>query len=295
MKAKRARQERVQTSPGGGTSTGRRLSNRLFIVHQPKDATIDVPLLIFLHGSGDFDLWDWVETKTEWVKLADEKGFILLFPEAPGDIVGGRRVAGTTNVWNLDNPQDDLAFLHNVIDEVSMKYPIDVTRIFACGFSTGGLFLTNAVVEFCETWTAAATVLGGMSKRTGSLDPAEATKHIPFAIVTAPEDPMTASCQQARTHFASVGWEPTWIPVDKQERHVWPASIEWELWRWMRRQEKEAAMAVEQPAVEVPTPEKSEKGKEKEPEEKAPSDRGTEHHRHRHHHEKKEVSATPIE
>ncbi|KAH3757980.1 hypothetical protein Pelo_10274 [Pelomyxa schiedti] len=214
-KQHREHQERTEKSGAGGTTKGARLGNRLYITH--------VPPLPPAPPSGDPP-----------VATADKYHFILLFPEAPGDVVEGRRLEGTQNIWNVDIPTEDLSFTQKVMDEVMFSYPVDLTKVFACGFSTGALFVTNAIVKFCDCWVAGANVMGGMVKRRGSIMPREATQTIPFKIFAAPEDIMLSSCELASNVFRDSGWQVQLQILPRQEKHTWPTGIEEEIWTWFQ-------------------------------------------------------------
>jgi pimeloyl-ACP methyl ester carboxylesterase len=86
-----------------------------------------VPLMIFNHGGADTP--GNMANTTKLHKLAEEKGFILVFP-------------WSTNKWSwnmdmLDSMYDDVTYMHALIDYMIAKYPVDPTRVYMSGFSNG--------------------------------------------------------------------------------------------------------------------------------------------------------------
>lgn len=79
---------------------------------------VRVPLLVYLHGSGDDDrgMLDRSRAPEGWIQLAP-------------------RGRGTSNCYSSDHAQDDL---REAIDDVLAHYPVDAGRVFLAGFSMGG-------------------------------------------------------------------------------------------------------------------------------------------------------------
>ena len=46
--------------------------------------------------------------------------------------------------------------------ETTSEYEIDMDKIYAVGFSTGGLFLTQAIIDLNDMFSAAVNVMGGI-------------------------------------------------------------------------------------------------------------------------------------
>jgi predicted esterase len=77
-----------------------------------------VPLLVYLHGSGDDDrgMLDRSRAPEGWIQLAP-------------------RGRGTSNCYSADHAQDDL---REALADVLAHYPVDPRRVFLAGFSMGG-------------------------------------------------------------------------------------------------------------------------------------------------------------
>ena len=109
--------------------------NRTFRIYFPKQyaAGEKLPLLITLHG-GDYAR---AHLRTSWHLLAEEKGFLVLYPES-------LREGVMWNAWNTlssqDGRADDISFLDQLIAEVCQRFPIDESRVFLHGQSMGDMF-----------------------------------------------------------------------------------------------------------------------------------------------------------
>jgi polyhydroxybutyrate depolymerase len=127
---------------------------RTYLIYVPPsyDPQTPVPLLLMLHGrDGDGSR---ISALTGFNKLADEKNFIVLYPD------------GIDNQWNYvkDVPgyssmtQDDTGFLLELLDEVMGQYNIDKNRIYVSGFSNGGFMTQRLACDAPERFAAFASV-----------------------------------------------------------------------------------------------------------------------------------------
>lgn len=95
--------------------------------YRPGHAT---PLVISLHAAG---LWPAAQADISRMNsVADEKGFIAVYPAAGG--VG-------VKIWHVETSpllQRDAQFIADMIDTVETQYTIDATRVYADGLSNGG-------------------------------------------------------------------------------------------------------------------------------------------------------------
>ncbi|MCA9794710.1 MAG: hypothetical protein KC910_23040 [Candidatus Eremiobacteraeota bacterium] len=94
------------------------------------------PLLFVIHGGSGTARAMVRMTGRRFNQLADENGFYVVYPEAGGE-----------KLWNFDegeisasikNPNDDLAYFKDILEQVEAMASIDEHRIFATGISRGG-------------------------------------------------------------------------------------------------------------------------------------------------------------
>ncbi|MEO6326402.1 MAG: PHB depolymerase family esterase [Thermoanaerobaculia bacterium] len=106
---------------------------RTYLLHVPPGYRRAKPasLVISLHGAAGWPVQQ-MET-SRWNRLADEQGFIVVFPS-------GLESAGP-RLWHVGQGaglERDVRFISELIDALSAAYAIDATRIYANGLSNGG-------------------------------------------------------------------------------------------------------------------------------------------------------------
>ena len=108
---------------------------RTYLLYVPEtyDPSAPAPLVISLHG---FAQWPAHQMQlTHRNDLADEYGFLVVHPS--GSFFPLRwRLSGTPGT-DLD-PDLDVTFLSDLIDEIAAEYNIDRARVYANGLSNGG-------------------------------------------------------------------------------------------------------------------------------------------------------------
>ena len=117
-------------SNGSIVSSG---ENREYLLYVPEsyDSTTPTPLVISLHGGGQ---WPAQQMNISgWNRLADENGLIVAYPAG----------AGYPKKWETFDPDDpdlerDVRFISELIDTLQSAYNIDRARIYANGLSNGG-------------------------------------------------------------------------------------------------------------------------------------------------------------
>lgn len=117
-------------SNGSFVSSGQK---REYLLYVPRsyDPSKPTALVISLHGAG---LWGAAQQETsQWNRVADEHGFIVVYPSGAGG--GGPRV------WHEGEgaePSRDVRFISELIDTLEVRYNIDPRMIYANGLSNGG-------------------------------------------------------------------------------------------------------------------------------------------------------------
>jgi polyhydroxybutyrate depolymerase len=105
---------------------------REYLIHVPKsyDRVKPTPLVISLHGGA---MWGAAQRDiSQWNRVADEHGFIVVYPS--GIWLARHRS------WRAGQGADhmrDVRFLSELIDTLKAAYNIDSTRVYADGVSNG--------------------------------------------------------------------------------------------------------------------------------------------------------------
>ena len=111
---------------------------RRYLLYVPKtyDRSKPTSLIISLHPAAT---WPAVEMSiSRWNDVADEHGFIVVFPEGSGFLLGG--LGPGPQIWP-GGPHTlgrDVRFISDLVDKLEAEYNIDPNRIYVDGMSNGG-------------------------------------------------------------------------------------------------------------------------------------------------------------
>ena len=140
--------------------------NREYILYVPNsyDGTSSIPLLLNFHGFGGSASQFMQEADMR--SLAEADTFILVYPQ-------GTCLDGSSH-WNPcptggDNKStaDDVGFVEAMISEISSQYNLDMERIYAAGYSNGGMMAYGLANYKSDLIAAVASVSGTMLNCTG--------------------------------------------------------------------------------------------------------------------------------
>ena len=142
--------------------------NREYVLHVPDLYSGDdsVPLVFNLHGGSGTATGQ--RYLSEMDQVADSAGFIVAYPQ--GSFVNGY------SYWNSmiategsKGTADDVGFISILIDEISSNYNIDLSKVYACGYSNGGDMAISLACYLSDKISAVAPVSGLMSQESDSL------------------------------------------------------------------------------------------------------------------------------
>lgn len=144
---------------------------REWYVYVPRQVKADpeqpVPLVFAMHGytcSGEI-----YAGNSEWYKVADRYGFIVVHPSAtPGTMQATTNASHPNNVplpaWNFmhsaPNGPDELLFFHTILEKVCASHAVDRTRVFATGHSHGSVMTQTLAMTMSDIFAAAAPCSG---------------------------------------------------------------------------------------------------------------------------------------
>ena len=135
--------------------------NREYVLYIPDsyDGSVGVPLLFNFHGFGGSASDHMIDADMR--SLAEADTFILVYPQ--GSCMNG------SSHWNAcpiggDNKSsaDDFGFVEAMINEISSQYTIDLERVYAAGYSNGGMMAYGLANYKSELIAAVASVSGSM-------------------------------------------------------------------------------------------------------------------------------------
>lgn len=154
---------------------------RTYYVHAPTSIspTDQVPLVLVFHGGGGTAVG--MARMTNMMQLSDSKRFIVAYPQ------------GIEKYWNdgrkgleKRTKVDDVGFIAQLIDTLEKQYPIDRSRIYACGISNGGFFSQRLICQLPDRIAAAASVVASMPAD-GACVP---TEPVPIMFMLGTKDPL---------------------------------------------------------------------------------------------------------
>ena len=150
---------------------------REWYVYVPENAknSTNLPVVFANHG---YTLNGGVYAgQTDWHKVADEKGFIVVFPSAiPGSISeNGNAPFPAWNIAMDPTRMDEIEFFKYMLDDLKKHYSIDTGRVYATGHSWGSQMTHVLALNEPEMFAAVAP-LSGFIFNAAVFEQAEATK-----------------------------------------------------------------------------------------------------------------------
>ena len=136
--------------------------------------------------------------------------------------------------FNPSTPTRPMEMLIQLLEEISVDYPIDHSRIYVTGISMGGFGTWDLMARFPYRFAAAVPVCGG-----GDVKTVPTIKHIPVWVFHGAEDP-TVSPELSRKMvqaFWEAGALPGYTEFPEVKHPSWHhAYKEPQLMPWMWRQ-----------------------------------------------------------
>ncbi len=203
---------------------------REYIAYVPAsyDPAQPVPLILSLHGFASSDLQQalW----SQWDSLADREGFIVVYPQGTGSPArwnsGQTTLSTATTRIPSDTPLsdlldqffevvevDDVAFFHDLINQLERDYCIDPARIYVNGLSNGGGMTNRLACEMSDVIAAVGMVAGAYTDFPGGCHPARPVPVIAFHGVI---DPLVPYEGNADAGFPPIQtWAADWATRDQ--------------------------------------------------------------------------------
>ena len=165
--------QQVFTDPATQQAYNTDVAERRYIVYAPKKLPKhkSVPLLFVYHGHGvNAEAVALYDTRNRFEELADKKKFIVVYPNALGEVPGlpaqnpnpGFGEVGYFQGCNLphDGENVDIKFSRQIVDELTTAgLNVDSKRIYATGISGGGGMAFTIAMEAPDFVSAIAPVV----------------------------------------------------------------------------------------------------------------------------------------
>ena len=197
---------------------------RTYYLFVPATVKASIPLIVLLHGSGHNGL----SLVEPWKDLATKEGFIIAGPDAEGE--GG---------WSA--PRDGPDFLHDLVEDLKSKYPINPHRVYLFGHSAGAVFALMMSTVESEYFAATAIHAGAFRTPDEYKTISNATRKIPLAIWVGTNDAFfhLSEVRATRDAFQSKGFtiEVTEMPGHTHWYYDVAPSINQSAWKFLRKYE----------------------------------------------------------
>lgn len=163
--------------PSGGT-VERGLGDRVYDLHVPAGLSgPSVPLVLSLHGYGEPRPQH--ERETGWPAFAAGHGFIVAFPQ------------GVERRWDFAAGSPDVAWLKEVVADVSATWCVDPARVYAEGYSNGAMMVERLACDAAGTFAAVAAYAGASPSALGG-GPCEPSRPIAVGVFQSLLDPISS-------------------------------------------------------------------------------------------------------
>ncbi len=175
------------------------------------------PLIVCLHGGYSRDD-DYILT---WLRLAKSKGYLLLSPKSSRETWSAIRTPGTA-----PNPIIDLRSIRFMLDEVWQTYAVDRSRVYASGFSDGGIFTHILGLTFPQLFAGIAPISSQLHTAADQLLRRGRGRDLPILLVHGEQDPIfpIAFARQTQQLLSGLGYPITFREIPDWG-HAYPYRI----------------------------------------------------------------------
>jgi polyhydroxybutyrate depolymerase len=135
---------------------------RTYRLHIPLNLQIGkpAPLVFVFHGLSDNA--DLIEQISGFNDFSEKDGVVVVYPNGTGPSGSLSWNASGCCGYAMTNKIDESAFIRNIIDDLGKIAEVDPKRIYATGFSNGGLLSYRLACEMSNTFAAIGPVAGAL-------------------------------------------------------------------------------------------------------------------------------------
>jgi poly(3-hydroxybutyrate) depolymerase len=123
-----------------------------------KTADRGAPLMVYLHGNNNTA--EAIMDRTEMIKCANERGFIVVFPT--GSLYNDKTQMPNPR-WNLSEKEDewdDYKFIRRMVEDITARLPVDRSRLYLSGQSYGSMATAAFSLRMNDLFAAGASTAG---------------------------------------------------------------------------------------------------------------------------------------
>jgi len=134
--------------------------DRNYLLHIPPelDTNRPAPVVLVFHGFGSSA--QAVRSQTSFDDAADTNGFIVVYPIGTGSANRLSWNAGECCASAVEEQVDETSFVHGILSDLETIANVDSKRVYATGYSNGGMLSYRLACEMSATFAAVAPVAG---------------------------------------------------------------------------------------------------------------------------------------
>ena len=175
---------------------------RVFFLYVPTGTAPErkLPLVLTFHGSGQ----NGEPYVSAWKDIAEKEKIVVVGPNSDDSV-------------HWSSPQDGPLFLHDVVDRVAAKQPIDSRRVYLFGHSAGAVFALQMAALESEYFAAAVVYAGSLQAKYFNLFD-YATRKIPYLFIIGTKDAFfpLADVQATRDALKSRSFPVEYVEISGQ-------------------------------------------------------------------------------
>ncbi len=132
---------------------------RTYIVQAPKQPRGPLPVVFFFHGGGGRGA---NMANVGFREMVAKEQFLAIYPDGwRGNWNDGRNAP---RIRSQQEGVDDVKFIRAIVNDLSKRYQIDRSRVFATGVSNGGIFCHYLAANAADLFAGIAPVIGGLAE-----------------------------------------------------------------------------------------------------------------------------------
>ena len=219
-------------------------TDRLYRVYVPRRYDPDTPTaLIFALGGFSVDMY-WLSEFTELNRMADRENFIVIYGHPEWRDFGSYDVFAWYVYENAfqgewsDNP--DIAYMEAILDDTSLLYNIDLSRVYVSGHSRGAALSIIAAFERPDLFAGycAQAGFGSSNDYNFRIEELAINQKTPGVLVHGDADPDVRVLESDKINdiFEDAGWEynTDWKYFRIEDAtHEWQSHLNQEMWDWL--------------------------------------------------------------
>jgi predicted esterase len=199
---------------------------RVYYLYVPSTIKGPSPLIIMLHGSNRTG----VTLVEKWKDYAKKEGFIIAGPDA-------------TNLVGWRSPLDGPDFLHDLVEELKSKYPVNPRRVYLFGHSAGAVFAIQMSLMESQYFAATAIHAGALLKDDlGLMDLAK--RKIPISIQVGDSDEFfpVKIVRETRDALKGKGFPVDLIEIENHDHWYYDKAAKFNqtAWEFLKKYELDA-------------------------------------------------------